>query len=173
MHELDERFDTLDKGFSETLALRPSSGRPAFLTVLCILTFVGAGLFLIVATFGLISNINGIKVSQELAKEFGDQQIAREIQSNLIYSIINQSVSVFGNLICIIGAILMWRLKRAGYYLYLVGQIAPLVSSLLFIGGSGLLDGTFGGFAFIGIMIGAFFPITFIIMYTVNYKHLR
>ena len=51
----------------------------------------------------------------------------------------------------------------AGFILWLVGEILPIISGLLFIG-----TGMFSGFA----LIGTLFPIIFIILYVVQRKYL-
>lgn len=65
--------------------------------------------------------------------------------------------------LCLWGALEMRKLKKQGYTFWLAGELLPFATTLLFIGTN----------AFSGLgLLGALFPIIFIILYTVNRKHL-
>ena len=64
--------------------------------------------------------------------------------------------------LCIYGAIEMRRLKKQGYFLWLAGEILPWISALIF---TSAIFKTF-------IVYFLIFPIIFIILYTVQRKHL-
>lgn len=66
--------------------------------------------------------------------------------------------------LCIYGALEMRKLKKQGYWLWLIGEILPIISAVIFIGG--VFFKTFAAFFLI-------FPVIFIILYTVQRKHLR
>lgn len=72
-------------------------------------------------------------------------------------------LNVVGILLCIFGAIQMRSKKMMGYYLWLVGEILPIVGAAIFIGGV-MFKGLFA--------IGLIFPILFIILYTIQRKNL-
>jgi hypothetical protein len=55
-------------------------------------------------------------------------------------------------------------LKVEGYFLWLIGEILPFISAVIFINAAS----TYRGFAIIGILIA----LVFIILYTVNKKYL-
>jgi hypothetical protein len=68
----------------------------------------------------------------------------------------------------------MWKMKKSGFYLYVGGQI------LAFIGIYGLMgglmpnsSGPLAGFTAVGQVIAIIFPLAFVIMYGVNFKHLK
>ena len=69
-----------------------------------------------------------------------------------------------GGVLCLLGAIEMRKLKKEGYFLWITGELLPLVSMLIFIGLSSI-EG-------IGL-INLFFPLLFIVLYTVHLKELR
>ena len=114
--------------------------RPAFLTVLCILSYIGCGLS-IISSLMTITTLTGI-------------------------------LSLVAALLCLWGVIQMWKLKKMGFYLYLVGEIAPLIISFATIGFAGLFNFA-GGVMAMAVGIGFIFSIAFIIMYAVNLKHLN
>ncbi len=64
----------------------------------------------------------------------------------------------------IVGAAQMRKLKKMGFYIYVVGKILPLITAGVFIG-----IGTFGGF---GIVSALVFPAIFIILYATQLKYL-
>jgi hypothetical protein len=65
--------------------------------------------------------------------------------------------------LCVFGAIQMRQLKKQGYFLYLIGELLPLVAVFLFMG-----IGALKGFGAITLVI----PLVFIILYTMQRKHL-
>ncbi|MEO8768950.1 MAG: hypothetical protein ABI402_02660 [Ferruginibacter sp.] len=65
--------------------------------------------------------------------------------------------------LCLYGAIEMRKRKKQGYILWLVGEILPIFTGILFMGSSSFLG---SGLIFLII------PLIFIILYTVNRKDL-
>jgi hypothetical protein len=74
------------------------------------------------------------------------------------------TISVIVALLCLVGAFQMRKLKKTGYYIYIVACLIGIIGPLAIIGG-----GIMGGF----ILLGSVFSIFFIILYGVNLKHLR
>jgi len=114
--------------------------RPQFLTLLCILTFLSCGLGIIDSVVSL-TNMKEVTQTKRVDRKYKaeDQKTApteyfedrasgdapmpadpNEIQplavAGLIYS-----------LLCLAGALLMFRLRRVGYYVYLAGVAAGLI----------------------------------------------
>ena len=58
----------------------------------------------------------------------------------------------------------MRKLQKNGYYMWLIGELLPIVGTLIFIG-IGFFTGTTGFFLI--------FPLLFIILYTTQLKHLK
>lgn len=68
--------------------------------------------------------------------------------------------------LCIYGAIEMRKLKKTGFYIYVIGELVlPLLSTALFIGTAAM-----GG---IGFGFGVFFMLLFIILYATQLKHMQ
>ncbi len=117
--------------------------RPTFLTVLCILTWIGSGIGLL----GLLAD--GAKYNPTW------------------YSL----AIVILNLGTAYGAWLMWNLKKQGLMIYTVCEITAFILPFILIYGilPTSVANIFGGL----MVIGAIFPIAFLIMYWVNAKHLK
>jgi hypothetical protein len=58
----------------------------------------------------------------------------------------------------------MWKLKKTGFFIYVVGELAPVIVSAILLGGS-----AFGGMS---LVMGAIFPVLFVVLYGLNLKHL-
>jgi hypothetical protein len=139
--------------------------RPAFLTVLCILSFVGIGIGFISALYSIFT----FSRSVELMNQYGDMMSSSPF-GGMMDSLVKWGqtlyiIQLIANLICLAGVLMMWNLKRMGYFIYVIGEIAPAIASFALIGGYGPL-GTFA------MMIGLIFPIAFIIMYGLNLKQM-
>ena len=116
--------------------------RPAFLTVLCILSYIGCGLAIISSLLQLST------------------------------SILIAVLSLAASLICLLGVIQMWKLKKMGFYIYLVGEIAPLVITFATIGFASMFSFE-GGIMALMTAFMSIFPILFIILYAINLKHMH
>ena len=114
--------------------------RPSFLTVLCILSYIGCALGIIGGLMS-ITTLTGI-------------------------------VGVVASLICLWGVIQMWKLKKMGFYIYLIGEIAPLIVSLVTIGFASIFSFT-GGIMALAVLFGFVFSLIFILLYALNLKHMN
>lgn len=153
---------------------------PAFLKVLCILTFVGAGLGILGAiyamfmqgfTLRMLENSNGVYQNNPFLAAFDNSAYIAALKK---WGQINNLLALLGSALCLFGALMMWKLKKSGFFLYVGGQILPFIGMYGLMGGlmpnSG---GAFAGLALFGQIFAIIFPLGFIIMYGVNYKHLK
>ncbi|MCB9335039.1 MAG: hypothetical protein H6586_02760 [Flavobacteriales bacterium] len=129
-----------------TQATAETGKRPGFLTVLCILTFIGSGLGLLgglLMTIGM-GSIMGSIPGMGAAMGGGTAYFA--------IGTVLAAASLYG-------AIQMWKLKKQGFFIYagasVVGIILPLIFGLPFSA------------------MGAIFPILFIVLYYLNVKHMN
>jgi hypothetical protein len=150
--------------------------RPTFLTVLCILSFIGCGIGLVSGIMGYFSNkalaSTGLQEAmadmggemEEASAEMGEAMdllggmgldFAKLATSSLIVGLLN--------IVVLIGVLMMWKLKKTGFYVYTLGQVASIATPFIVVGS---LAG--------GMMatLGAIFPIIFIILYGLNLKHM-
>lgn len=144
---------------------------PSTLNVLTILTFVGCGIGLIfsLASPKLLEFSKGMieKAAQnttddlQLAKLEEARQTIDLTQQNMIPLI---GLGIAGIIACFIGAMMMRKLKKDGYYIYVIGQIVPVVGSMVFLGSAYYSDWK--------NIVGLIIPIVFIFLYTLQKKHL-
>jgi len=81
----------------------------------------------------------------------------------LQYATVILGIGVLGAILCLVGAIMMWKQKKTGFYIYVVGEIVPPIVSMVLVGMAGM--GALG-------LIGFILPIAFIVMYGMNLKHM-
>ena len=154
----------------------PYLQRPTFLTVLCILTFIGSGMNIMGSMFQLafssfIKDVDISTVNVSLNNLSGElpQQIIENLLDIVESFVANGTIVAMANLLLysmsLAGAILMFQMKKTGFYIYSVAQIALLLVAPL------LLCWNF--FIAFGLIINASFAILFIILYFINYKHLH
>lgn len=162
--------------------------RPGFLKVLCILSFIGTGLGLVM---GLFSWWTYTAAAAKLMEGMGDMGAALSdaaAESGVEGSAdagaamgdaMNQSMAMLGmdpakqatsalivallNIVVFAGEFMMWKLKKTGFYIYTLGQVASIAVPFVIVGG--LMGGAMA-------IVGSIFAIAFIIMYGLNLKHM-
>jgi len=155
---------------NEIIENQKSKKRPPFLTVLCILSFVGIGIAIIssiINAFQIESSVDQLLQTQEQLNNSGvnfgsfDSYAANLTQ----WGVLVYSFNIFASLILLVGVLLMWNLKKVGYYIYIIFELLPLILSIVFLG--------FGNFiTTITFVFGFIFSLAFVIMYGVNLKHM-
>lgn len=157
--------------------------RPSFLTVLCILTFIVSGCNFLFSLLGLFQSksfdASGIEEAVSQLKEAAQSadgrmqqflmnvvdSLSSTIQAGVEHATALALVEVFVAAISIVGAYLMFRLQKSGFYTYIVAKAIGIIVPLTLLGFN-LLTGMMYGFA---IVIGA----VFIILYGVNRKYMH
>ncbi len=103
--------------------------RPQLLSILCILTFIGSGFgvigFLMVA-INFEATIEALKV---LYAEMPEANFMLEAPRD--FFLVSFLLSAFS----LIGAILMWNLRKIGFHIYASSQLIYLVVPLIYFGG--------------------------------------
>lgn len=138
--------------------------RPQFLTVLCILSFVGIGIALIGGVYNLMTFNSTIALMQSTSGFFGGE-LGNAIDMLIKWGQTVYIINIVASLVCLVGVLMMWGMKKTGFYIYIIGEIAPAIASFALLGGFGPL----GTMAMVG---GLIFPIAFIVMYGINLKHM-
>ncbi len=154
--------------------------RPTFLFVLCILTFIGSG-------WNVLSNLFSLFTAGMM-----DSTLQMEQYSNIMENMENGATSAFMSglfsssmqllqstavhareitalqlslaVVSLLGAILMFQLRRLGFYLYAAAQILTLFILPYFAG--------FSLVVMIGLLWSGFITLIFIILYAVNLKYM-
>jgi len=156
----------------ENIGQKPQ--RPVFLLVLCILTFTGAGLSLISAIFSVLTMGHMEESYMQMSDAMGrlGTDIGVNFEDSYKWTKISNYANLFGNALCLAGALFMFKLRKIGYYMYIPGQIIPIVGGYLAMN-SMLGGGIFAGFGMIAVAFSSLFAIAFIIMYGLNFKYMR
>ncbi|MFT5778601.1 MAG: hypothetical protein ACI837_001557 [Crocinitomicaceae bacterium] len=169
---MEEKDDILDiNEFNNNGAKRPS-----FITVLCILSFVGTGIGLLAGLFSILI-VSGAESSfDRLGDLYGDSSYSSGMDEYYRWTKISNYLGLLGNAMCLTGALIMWNLKKVGYFIYIPGQIIPFFGAVMVysstsfgFGGGGMFE----NLGMIGLVLGALFPLAFIVMYGVNLKHMK
>lgn len=147
--------------------------RPQFLTVLCILTYVGSGLAIFAGIIGILM----MGAMETLTSNLSDMSdlsntTGPDLENMYRWTKISQILALIGAVLCLVGALVMWNLKKNGFYIYVFGQIIPLIGSFMTMN-SVFSSSPFAGFGVFAMIIGSMFPLAFIIMYGINLKHME
>ena len=144
---------------------------PMFLNVLTILTFIGSG-FGVIGSIYNFATIEQQKESIQMLEELvamdnnpfmgADMLESMKVMYENIYLI--QGTALLVAIGCLIGAFMMRKLQKNGFYIYTAACVIGVAVPLAVI-----------GFGMMGMMIvlGSVFSIAFIIMYGVNYKYMH
>lgn len=159
---------------------RPAA-RPVFITVLCILTFIGSGWGLVsesIKYFTADSQAAAIsltkeKVNKDLQKNKNHNERAeftRKMMNSLKTTPENIKTGAVSNvaaaLLCLTGAFMMWNLKKPGFYLYVAGTLVGIISPFVIFGGSNLVS-------ILSSAVIGFIGLIFVILYGVNLKYMK
>lgn len=149
---------------------------PTMLNVLTILSFIGSAIYIVVAIMGYVNadaNVAQIEKTMndpnlEKAPAFIKNMLSPEMVELAKHKAANKIpiciLSLLAEAMCLIGAIQMRKLKKQGYFLWLIGTILPLITIFYFVGA-----GSFAGFGLMALIL----PAIFIILYSTQLKNLR
>ena len=149
---------------------------PEMLNVLSILTFIGSGLIILTDLWYFAAakkiydtQMQGIERADQLPSWARGLQgsdpagVAQRTYDNRVPIVV---MGIIAAVLCIVGAIQMRKLKKTGFYIYLVGEVLPPIVTLIFIGAAAYSS----PFAIISTLI---FLIVFIILYATQLKYLK
>lgn len=119
--------------------------RPTFLSILCILTYIGSGLYILGALIttvlsGVLEAI-GTQIPSELSMLIPDTGLFAGI------------IILLAAVASLVGAIKMWKLQKIGFTIYAIAQVVMLVAAF------GVMS-----LIFTGLFIGLYF---------MNLKHMK
>ncbi|HMC99791.1 MAG TPA: hypothetical protein VKH37_06555 [Ferruginibacter sp.] len=145
---------------------------PSGINVLTILTFIGCGLnFLTTVGLPWLNKVflgfmdDAMKKKDLSEKKLADLTRKKEmivlVQDNLPAVM---AITFAGLALCFVGALWMRKLKKDGFWLYVAGEIAPLIAIPLVLG-SYRND-------MVETVINLVVPVTFVILYATQRKHL-
>lgn len=153
-----------------------NDGKPALpssLNVLTILTFIGCGLGFISAFWqysraekgynDLLKARENIDQAPAFVKGMLTPEAVEIARKSMEFKLPIMLITLVGTALCLWGALEMRKLKKQGYLLWVIGEFLPIIGGIIFLG-----FGMLSGFYLIFMSI----PILFLILYTVNKKHL-
>ena len=132
-------------------------GRPSMLTILCILTFIGSGMQLFSSLFVSLFYEFFMKSAQVIAEKFNMPGMEQLQEVAPVFFVVSALLDAGA----IVGAILMFRLKKIGFHIYTIFQILLILAPMYFmhLPGPGTAEVLFSGL--------------FIILYSMNLKHMH
>jgi hypothetical protein len=154
--------------------------RPTFLTVLCVLTFLGSafGIYSAITNYSAAGMASGLtQEAMENAKDQIEEQAEDEKSTEMVNKIMDSVsndiselkikngaiASGIANILTLLGAVLMWGLNKKGFFIYVAGTLVAIIAPLV------IYDGFLG---FIGSGMIAFVGIIFCVLYFLNIKHM-
>jgi len=148
---------------------------PETLNVVSILSLIGCGLGFILSIWGYIGAPKNYEKLQEMQGKLDEMpayvkklagpealEMSRKSLENRMPILL---LSLVGCSICLYGVLQMRARKKVGFSIYTIGELLPLVVSIIFLGMA-----SFGGFA---IAFGLIIPLVFIILYATQLKHMK
>ncbi len=145
--------------------------RPKFLTVLCILTYIGSAFvfisaiytfFTVEASAAMIENMGEIPGGDPMGMMGGMQEAMRLAVVNKVPNVL---IGTLCPLLCVFGAMQMWKLKKMGYFIYVAGEVIPAIAGFI-LGGGGM-------FGSMGAAVGLIIALIWVVLYGLNFKHLK
>ncbi len=151
--------------------------RPTFLTVLCVLTLIWNA----IKFYQAIPNIftpEKIMASKEQANDMMMDMFEKynipeaetdkigELQANIYNEqklVTSGIATLLSSILLIVGAVLMWGLRKKGFWAYLAGNVVGILAPIIIFGGQ--IGWTFGILSFVASAI-------FVGLYSANLKHL-
>lgn len=149
--------------------LAPLPDRPQFLKVLCILSFVACGLFILIYSIGAMAmgiseeTISGVwdKVleSQPQLESVNPVDFFHEVGKLCLYNLLM-------NIASLVGVILMWRLNKIGFFIYIIAELATN-----FMGLDMNVEGA--DKSSLSMIFSIAVDLVFIVMYALNLKYMN
>ncbi|KAA5533250.1 hypothetical protein F0919_11935 [Taibaiella lutea] len=157
-----------DQTFDE---FTPKKKMPDMLNVLTILTFIGSGVGLITYIYNYVTVCGSITKMTDAMSKFGEDSTMGKMMKDSIEIAYKSCdlkmplliMNLACVILCVVGAILMRKLSKSGFYVYLIGELVGPVGVMIMVGMS------FGIMAIVGILI----PVVFLILYGTQLKHMK
>ncbi|HWB93661.1 MAG TPA: hypothetical protein VG605_17495 [Puia sp.] len=148
---------------------------PEMLNVLTILTFIGSAIGILINCYYLaaakriydasMANQEKIESAPAIIRNMQGPDPIGVIQRTFDNRIPIAILGIVATVLCIIGAVQMRKLKKTGFYIYLIGEVLPIIVTYIFIG-SAALSG-------LRLIFSVLFIAIFIILYATQLKYLK
>ena|SRR6218665_242688 len=147
--------------------LAPLPEKPQFLKVLCILSFIGCGLMILLSAIGTLA----LGIDETTIAGLWDQVLKTQPQLESVDPVeffhavgMVCVYTLIANIFSLAGVIMMWRLNKIGFFIYVAAELVTHFFSLKVSGE----ESSYGG-----VIFGVFLDLVFIILYAVNLKHMN
>lgn len=147
---------------------------PSGINILTILTFIGCGIGLLFVLFTPVLNKFFLGM-MEKAKSSGAELTTKQLtdiekgqavieltQANMIPLMV---IGLLGIALCLVGALWMRKLKKDGFWIYVGGELLPVIGSFIILGTAQFTGVT-------SILMGIGLPLLFVILYAMQRKYL-
>ena len=153
-----------------------SERRGPFLLTLCILSFVGMGYTMLVTLLTYFGGVQQLEEQLEQSTESVKNDLFNLLDEDMIASIDEmtrqtiehfieiQFTTVIALIVGILSVIMMFQLKKNGFYLYVLYTFLAPAISLCFLGTNSVILGA--------VFINLFFGLVFCILYAANLKRM-
>jgi hypothetical protein len=152
--------------------------RPVFLTVLCILTFVGSSIIIVknliaLAVSPMISSMKDVAESQ-MDQSMGQMSGASPGFASLMQKFMGLGMSALEHFkgilliqitaaaIALAGALLMWKLRKTGFYVFIGAKVILVLAVFTILGANGM--------ALLAVVGSFLVAAVFITLYALNLK---
>ena len=158
--------NTIDDNFQ--MPSESTLQRPDFLKILCILSFVACGLMILLTSIGTIClAMDDATIDKIWPQVAASSPEMAEVDPYTLFHGFGMAClySLIANIFSLIGVIMMWRLEKIGFFIYVLAELVPnFISSDMGI----RKENSLGGLIFVVLI-----DLVFIIMYMVNLKHMN
>jgi hypothetical protein len=147
---------------------------PSGLNVLTILTFIWCAILGLLTLCTPIINkwlLGQIDKAANSGQEIPAKRLAEMEKGKAALELANQNmipliaIGMAGVILCFIGALWMRKFKKDGYWMYVAGELAPVLGTVLIMG-------TAPYSSIWNILFGFGIPILFVVLYTMQRKYL-
>lgn len=145
--------------------------RPKFLTVLCILTFVGSGLTIISSLMSLTVFTPAKLYATMEANAVKLKSTIPPFAEYVEWTNYSNIVSILCGVLGLVGGILMFKQLKSGFYLYALSWVAAIVMQVVAF--EHVSDSFTRNLFPIIVALNILFMAAFVIMYGVNLKHMK
>ena len=156
--------------------------RSQFLTILCILSFIMCGIKILTSVYSIYQNSpeamqRSIEQVRAIDSQMADQMEANmeEMQNNA-YLRLSPYLEIIYTLLSLAAVLLMWNLKKNGFYMYSIVEIIPYIS-LFFVSSKsvsipGLSASAAASLMAFGTVLMILIDLVFVFLYFRNLKEM-
>jgi hypothetical protein len=155
--------------------------RPQLLQVICILSFISCGILILIGLFdfkNLFMSVEEILAEEkmQMLQQMYPESYEAAVKA-LQFKNVNAIFGVLTPILSLIGVLLMWNLKKQGFFIYVFAEILPYVLIMFTTGFASLANmggmmENFQSIINVVLILVVLIDILFIILYALNLKHM-